>query len=54
MLPSALAKTLLEKHKIWTVGINNAGVVGVRVTPHLYTTRKELDSFVKALKVEAT
>jgi selenocysteine lyase/cysteine desulfurase len=48
--PAELAKALLEKYKIFTVAINNANVVGVRVTPHLYTTTNELDIFVKALK----
>jgi selenocysteine lyase/cysteine desulfurase len=47
-----LAKTLLEQHKIWTVGIDNpaAGVNGVRVTPHVYTKPAELDVLVKAIK----
>ena len=51
--PGDLAKTLLDKHRIWTVGINNTNIVGVRVTPHLFTTTKELDTFVKALKTIA-
>ena len=48
--PAVLAKTLLEKYKIWTVAIDYANVQGVRVTPHVYTTTAELDAFVKALK----
>jgi selenocysteine lyase/cysteine desulfurase len=48
--PAVLAKTLLEKYKIWTVAIDYANVQGVRVTPHLYTTTEELDAFVRALK----
>ena len=48
--PAELAKTLLEKYKIFTVAINYANVFGVRVTPHLYTSTTELDLFVKALK----
>ncbi len=48
--PGILAKTLLEKYKIWTVAIDYANVQGVRITPHLYTTTDELDVFVKALK----
>ena len=47
--PADLAKILLEKYKIWTVAIDYANVRGVRVTPHIYTTLDELDSFVKAL-----
>ena len=48
--PRVLAKTLLEKYKIWTVGIATANVHGVRITPHLFTTTAELDTFVQALK----
>lgn len=48
--PADLAKVLFEQYKIFTVAINYAGVFGVRVTPHLYTTTAELDSFVKALR----
>ena len=48
--PAVLAKTLLEKYKIWTVAIDYANVQGVRITPHVYTTTDELDVFVKALK----
>ncbi len=51
--PRDLAKTLLEKHRIWTVGIETANVHGVRITPHLYTTTAELDTFVGALKMIA-
>jgi selenocysteine lyase/cysteine desulfurase len=48
--PAVLAKTLLDTYKIWTVAIDYANVQGVRVTPHVYTTTEELDTFVKALK----
>ena len=48
--PAVLAKTLLEKYKIWTVAIDYANVQGVRITPHIYTTTDELNVFVKALK----
>ncbi len=50
MKPADLAKTLLERYRIFTVAIDGAGVSGVRVTPHLYTTTAELDQFVKALR----
>ena len=52
MRPADLARTLLERYKVWTVGIDNAaaGVQGVRVTPQLYTTTTELDVLVRALK----
>jgi len=48
--PSDLAKTLLQKYKIWTVAIDSANVQGVRITPQLFTTTEELDKFVIALK----
>jgi selenocysteine lyase/cysteine desulfurase len=50
MTPANLSKTLLEKYKIWTVAIDYANVQGVRVTPHLYTSLQELDTFVRALQ----
>jgi selenocysteine lyase/cysteine desulfurase len=49
MKPADLAKTLLDKYKIWTVAIDGAGVQGCRITPNIYTTPAELDVFVKAL-----
>jgi selenocysteine lyase/cysteine desulfurase len=48
--PRDLAKTLLDKYRIWTVGITTANVQGTRITPHLYTSTTELDTFVKALR----
>ena len=45
-----MAKTLLDKYGIYTVGIDYAGVVGCRITPNIYTTPAELDVFVSALK----
>jgi selenocysteine lyase/cysteine desulfurase len=54
MKPADLAKTLLDRYKVWTVAIDTANVHGVRVTPQLFTTPKELDVFVRALKALAT
>lgn len=51
--PADLAKTLLDKYKIWTVAIDGAGVQGCRITPNLYTTPAELDQFVAALRALA-
>ena len=48
--PRELAKTLLEEHRIFTVGIDRPGVRGLRITPNLYTTLEELDTFVAAMK----
>jgi selenocysteine lyase/cysteine desulfurase len=50
MKPGDLSKTLFEKYKVWTVAIDGAEVHGARVTPHLYTSTGELDTFVAALR----
>jgi selenocysteine lyase/cysteine desulfurase len=50
MKPKVLADTLFEKYKIYTVAIDGANVHGCRITPNVYTTTKELDVFVNALK----
>ena len=50
IVPAALAKELLDRYRIWTVAIDNAGVRGARITPHLFTTAGELDQLVRALK----
>lgn len=50
MTPADMAKTLLADHKVFTVAIDYANVHGCRITPNLYTTEKELDQFVDALK----
>lgn len=50
MKPAELAATLLKKYKIYTVAIDYANVHGCRITPNIYTTPKELDQFVIALK----
>ncbi len=52
--PSELMQTLFDRHRIWTVAIDGAGVRGVRVTPQVYTTTAELDAFVKALRTIAS
>lgn len=48
--PKDMAKILFEKHKIWTVGIDGQSVHGCRIAPNVYTTTKELDVLVTALK----
>jgi selenocysteine lyase/cysteine desulfurase len=50
LTPADLAKTLFDKHRVWTVAIDGAGVRGVRVTPQLFTTTDELDQLVRAIK----
>ena len=47
--PADLAKILLEKYKVWTVAIDYANVQGCRITPNIYTSTTELDTFVAAL-----
>ena len=54
MKPADLAKTLLDKYRIFTVAIDGALVHGVRVTPQVYTSTAELDKFVSALRELAT
>jgi selenocysteine lyase/cysteine desulfurase len=44
-----LADTLMQDYRIFTVGINRPGVVGLRITPNLYTTLDELDALVSAI-----
>lgn len=50
MKPHDLADNLMKKYKIYTVAIDGANVHGCRITPNIYTTPKELDVFVGALK----
>ena len=47
--PAELSKRLLEKYGVYTVAIDTPAVQGARVTPHVFTTTKELDLFVRAL-----
>jgi selenocysteine lyase/cysteine desulfurase len=49
MAPATLAQQLFDRHRIWTVAIDGAGVRGVRVTPGVFTTTAELDRLVAAL-----
>jgi selenocysteine lyase/cysteine desulfurase len=48
--PSILAETLLKKFKIYTVAIDGANVHGCRIAPNLFTSLKDLDTLVDALK----
>lgn len=49
MKPADMAKTLLDKYKVWTVAIDGQGVQGCRITPNVFITTADLDVFVKAL-----
>jgi len=48
--PADLANRLMTEHKVFTVAIDYANVHGCRITPNVYTTTKELDHFILALK----
>ncbi len=50
VVPGEMAKILMDKYKIYTVGINGAGVHGCRISPNVYTSEKDMDVFVKAIK----
>lgn len=50
MKPGQVADILQKKHKIHTVSIDWENVHGVRVTPHVYTSTKDLDRLVAAVR----
>ena len=50
MSPSDMAKTLFKNYKIFTVAIDYANVKGCRISPNIFTTTSELDTFVNAIK----
>lgn len=45
-----VANQLFEKKKIHTSGINHEQVHGVRVTPHVYTSLRDLDRLLEGIK----
>jgi selenocysteine lyase/cysteine desulfurase len=47
--PGELDSFLFEKYKIHAVAIDTAGIKGVRITPNVYTTTKNLDLLVEAI-----
>ncbi len=48
--PAELDSFLMDKYKIHTVGIIWENIDGVRVTPNVYTTTKNLDVLVEGIK----
>ena len=50
MEPIEIANILFKKHKIHTVAINWENIHGVRITPNVYTTTKDLDVLVNAIQ----
>lgn len=44
-----LSQILFDKHKIYTISVNiPEDMIGIRVTPSIYTTLRELDLFIEA------
>nr|WP_293833352.1 aminotransferase class V-fold PLP-dependent enzyme [uncultured Arsenicibacter sp.] len=50
MKPSEVDSALFSQHKIHTVGIEWENIKGVRVTPHIYTSTRDLDRLVNAIE----
>ena len=48
--PEEISSELFSKHKIHTVAINWENIHGVRITPNVYTSLKDLDKLASALK----
>lgn len=47
--PGELDSFLMDKYKVHTVGIVWENINGVRVTPNVYTTTKNLDILVEGI-----
>ena len=48
---SRMTQVLFEKHKIYSISVGvPEGTVGIRVTPSVYTTLRELDLFVETVE----
>lgn len=54
MEPETIANRLMGEFQIHTVAIKWENISGVRVTPHVYTSTKDLDRFVDAVLKLAT
>jgi selenocysteine lyase/cysteine desulfurase len=48
--PAKLSDYLLTKHRIVTIAINHSQFAGIRITPNVYTTLKEIDFFAQAMQ----
>lgn len=48
--PSEISQALWKDHKIHTVAIVWENIMGVRITPHVYTSLRDLDLLVKAIR----
>jgi isopenicillin-N epimerase len=48
---SPLVTHLWEKHRIWATGIVSEGEYqGIRITPNVYTTLEEIDTFADVME----
>jgi selenocysteine lyase/cysteine desulfurase len=47
--PAKLSEHLLAKHRIVTIAINHSQFSGIRITPNVYTTPKEIDTFTHVI-----
>ena len=54
MKPAILAKRLFEEFNVFTVAIDYANVKGCRISPNVFTTKDELDTFIDAMKKLST
>jgi selenocysteine lyase/cysteine desulfurase len=53
--PETVSYKLMQDHQIHTVSIKWENISGVRVTPHVYTSTRDLDRFIEAvLKIAAS
>ena len=51
--PGALGTYLMDRHKIFTTPIIHDEFKGLRITPSVYTTLKELDRFCEVMEMVA-
>ena len=55
MEPETVSAKLMSEHQIHTTAIKWENISGVRITPHVYTSTRDLDRFVEAvLKIAAS
>ncbi len=47
--PEELSRFLMEKHRVHTVSIEWENIKGVRITPNVYTSTKNLDVLIDAI-----
>ena len=50
--PGKMRETLIGKYSIYTAYVPHAEYTGLRITPHIYTTLQEIDTFSAAVEKE--